>query len=126
MDRKKFRQFLHDNFSMTDDVIMDRIFKYFNKVSSDDIDTEEWVLGFNIFLKGSENDKNNCKITAKGSDEELTRFCFDIYDLNEDGFISKEEMMLLLKDCMFKAADTQDEDGDEGVKVWNNSKNIFS
>ena len=52
-----------------------------------------------------------------GSDEELTRFCFDIYDLNEDGFISREEMMLLLKDCMFKATETQDEDGDEGVKV---------
>ena len=32
---------------------MDRIFKYFNKVSSDDIDTEEWVLGFNVFLKGA-------------------------------------------------------------------------
>ena len=52
MDRKKFRQFLHDNFNMTDDVIMDRIFKYFNKVSTDDIDTEEWVLGFKVFLKG--------------------------------------------------------------------------
>lgn len=25
-------------------------------------------------------------------------------------------MMLLLKDCMFKASHTQDEDGDEGVK----------
>ena len=25
--------------------------------------------------------------------------------------------MLLLKDCMFKATETQDEDGDEGVKV---------
>ena len=58
MDRKKFRQFLHDNFNMTDDVIMDRIFKYFNKVSTDDIDTEEWVPGFNIFLKGN---------TTKGS-----------------------------------------------------------
>ena len=52
MDRKKFRQFLHDNFNMTDDVIMDRIFKYFNKVATDDIDIEERVLGFNIFLKG--------------------------------------------------------------------------
>ena len=53
MDRKKFRQFLHDNFNITDDVIMDRIFKYFNKVATDDIDIEEWVLGFNVFLKGS-------------------------------------------------------------------------
>ena len=52
MDRKKFRQFLHDKFNFTDDVIMDRIFKYFNRVSTDDIDKEEWVLGFNVFLKG--------------------------------------------------------------------------
>ena len=45
------------------------------------------------------------------------RFCFDIYDLNEDGYISREEMMLLLKDCMLKAKESQDEDADEGVKV---------
>ena len=103
MDRKKFRQFLHDKFNLTDDVIMDRIFKYFNRISTDDIDKEEWVIGFNVFLKGS--------------DEELMKFCFDIYDLNEDGFISREEMMLLLKDCMIKPTDAQDEEGDEGVKV---------
>ena len=53
LDRKKFRQFLHENFNITDDVIMDRIFKYFNKNSTDDIDHEEWVVGFNIFLKGN-------------------------------------------------------------------------
>ena len=53
LDRKKFRQFLHENFKISDDVIMDRIFKYFNKNSTDDIDHEEWVVGFNIFLKGT-------------------------------------------------------------------------
>ena len=47
-----FREFLHDNLDMTDDVIMDRIFKYFNRVSTDDIDIEEWITGFNVFLKG--------------------------------------------------------------------------
>ena len=52
MDRKRFREFLHDNFDMTDDVIMDRIFKYFNKIPTDDIDSEEWVTGFSVFLKG--------------------------------------------------------------------------
>ena len=31
---------------------MDRIFKYFNKNSTDDIDHEEWVVGFSVFLKG--------------------------------------------------------------------------
>ena len=54
LDRKKFRQFLHESFKISDDVIMDRIFKYFNKHSTDDIDHEEWVVGFNIFLKGKD------------------------------------------------------------------------
>ena len=37
-----------------------------------------------------------------GTDEELIKFCFDTYDLNDDGYISREEMLLLLKDCMYK------------------------
>ena len=44
-----FREFLHENLDMTDDVIIDRIFKGFNKHN---IDMQEWVTGFNIFLKG--------------------------------------------------------------------------
>ena len=52
MDRKMFKDFLNDNFGMTDGIIMDRLFKHFNKVPTDDLDLEEWVLGFSIFLKG--------------------------------------------------------------------------
>ena len=52
MDRKLFREFLHHNFDMTDDVLMDRIYKYFNNLNADNIDKQEWILGFNIFLKG--------------------------------------------------------------------------
>ena len=37
---------------MTDDIIMDRIYKFFNNVGGDEIDKEEWIVGFNIFLKG--------------------------------------------------------------------------
>ena len=59
MDRQMFREFLHDKLNMTDDIIMDRIFKYFNKVSTDDIDMEEWIMGFNIFLKGIRNALEN-------------------------------------------------------------------
>ena len=89
---------------MTEDIIMDRIFKYFNKVANDNIGQEEWVIGFNIFMKGSE--------------DEMTRFCFDIYDLNDDGYISKEEMLLLMKDCMYKhVKESNDDEGDDGVKV---------
>ena len=52
VDRKKFREFLNDNFGMTDQIIMDRLFKYFNKQPTDDIDLEEWITGFSIILKG--------------------------------------------------------------------------
>ena len=37
---------------MTDDILMDRIFKYFNSNNDGDITRDEWVIGFNIFLKG--------------------------------------------------------------------------
>ena len=52
MNRKVFRQFLHGSFNMTDDILMDRIFKYFNTNNDGDITRDEWVVGFNIFLKG--------------------------------------------------------------------------
>ena len=52
MDRKLFRQFLHSSFNMTDDILMDRIFKYFNSNNDGDITRDEWIMGFNIFLKG--------------------------------------------------------------------------
>ena len=45
---------------MTEDIIMDRIFKYFNTECQDDIDLEEWITGFNVILKG--NVQTGCKI----------------------------------------------------------------
>ena len=34
-----------------------------------------------------------------GNEEEWTQFCFNIYDLNEDGYITKEEIMTMMKNC---------------------------
>ena len=51
-----------------------------------------------------------------GSIAEQTQYCFEIYDLNDDGFISKEEMLTMMKNCMVKSS-TQEEDGEDGVKV---------
>ena len=50
---------------MTDDILMDRIYKFFNSGGSDEIDGEEWILGFSTFLKGerfnlSTRDVPNC------------------------------------------------------------------
>ena len=51
-----------------------------------------------------------------GSEDEKILFCFTIYDLNGDGFISKEEMITMLKSCLITGKGIE-EDGEEGVKV---------
>ena len=50
-----------------------------------------------------------------GNDEEHIGYCFDIYDLNGDGMISREEMLTMLKTSLGRQG--LDEDPDEGVKV---------
>jgi Ca2+-binding EF-hand superfamily protein len=85
---------------MTDDLIMDRVFKAFDRDNDGYISLEEWVRGLSIFLRGTLN--------------EHTAFCFEVYDFNADGYISRDEMFTLLKKSMVKQA--ADEDPDEGVK----------
>lgn len=100
MDRTAFRTILHNIFKMTDDTIMDRVFKAFDKDNDSQINQEEWIRGLSIFLRGTY--------------EEKISFCFDVYDVNSDGFISREEMFSLLKTCLVKQ--TSDEDPEEGIK----------
>ena len=52
-----------------------------------------------------------------GTHEEQIGYCFKIYDLNEDGFISKEEMLTMMGNCLFQNKNKEEEEGDEGVKV---------
>lgn len=100
MDRGKFREVIIKQFNITDNNILDRLFKAFDKDNDSKLSPDEWVRGMSIFLRG------NLK--------EHIKFCFDVYDLNSDGWISKEEMFQLLKDCLPQKS--QEEDPDEGVK----------
>ena len=52
---------------MTEDIIMDRIFKYFNTECQDDIDLEEWIRGFNVILKGKIRFRNMLHFTFQYS-----------------------------------------------------------
>ena len=76
MDRVTFQDFLHETFNMTDDILMDRMFKFFDSRGGGLISREEWVMGLNVLLKG-------------GLQEQLS-YTFSIYDLNHDGFITRE------------------------------------
>ncbi|XP_006002686.1 calaxin isoform X2 [Latimeria chalumnae] len=44
----------------------------------------------------------------------MDRDCFDVYDLNGDGYVSREEMFHMLKHCLVKQP--AEEDPDEGIK----------
>ena len=55
MDRTRFREFLHNAFDMTDDILLDRIFKYFDDDNDGFINREEWILGLSVFMKGTYN-----------------------------------------------------------------------
>ena len=52
MDRTRFREFLHNAFDMTDDILLDRIFKYFDNDNDGFISRDELIMGLSVFLKG--------------------------------------------------------------------------
>ncbi|XP_067009300.1 calaxin [Anabrus simplex] len=101
LDRVVFRELLHNTFDLvTEEVLMDRIFCAFDRYNDGVIRLEEWVCGLSVFLRGTT--------------EERTAFCFLVYDLNNDGFLTRDEMFHLLRNCLIKHPG--DEDPDEGVK----------
>ena len=87
MCRFDFRCFLMDVFAMNEDLMMDRIFTFFDKKIDGTVTREEWVIGLSVVLRGEL--------------DELIAFAFFVYDLNQDGLISKEEMWCMLKDALF-------------------------
>ncbi|XP_045481716.1 EF-hand calcium-binding domain-containing protein 1 [Harmonia axyridis] len=101
IDRTIFREVLHNTFDIvTENMLMDRIFCVWDKSNSNLISLESWFHGLDLFLRGS--------IHAQ------IEFCFEVYDINADGYITKEEMFQLMKNCLIKHP--QEEDPEESVK----------
>lgn len=99
-NRNQFREILHKTFGMTEDLLMDRVFRAFDRNSDSIVDDAEWVEGLAVFLRGDLKEKIN--------------YAFQVYDLNGDGYISREEMFQMLKTCLVRQP--TEEDPDEGVK----------
>lgn len=75
---------MHNTFDLViEDSLMDRIFCAWDKNNESVLKVDMWIGGLSIFLRGTF--------------EEKIQYCFRVYDLNSDGYISKDEMIQLLK-----------------------------
>ncbi|NXN06563.1 EFCB1 protein, partial [Indicator maculatus] len=99
-DCNVFRDVLYRMFGMMDDMMMDRVFRTFDRDNNSCISVEEWVGGLAVFLRGTL--------------EERIKYCFEVYDLNGDGYITRDEMFQMLKNSLLKQP--SEEDPDEGIK----------
>ncbi|XP_076469993.1 calaxin-like [Babylonia areolata] len=100
LERVQFRDELCNWFHITDDFLMDRIFRAFDKGSKGYLRAEDFICGMSTLVVGELEDQ--------------TQYCFQVYDLNSDGYISRDEMFHLLKNTLVKQS--TEEDPDEGVK----------
>ncbi|KAF7649444.1 hypothetical protein LDENG_00141400 [Lucifuga dentata] len=100
LDRGKFRSILHSTFGITDDMMLDAVFRTFDKDNDGLVNMEEWIEGLSVLLRGTLDEK--------------IKYCFYVYDLNGDKYISREEMLHMLKDCFIKLP--VEDDPDEAVK----------
>nr|CAH7726904.1 unnamed protein product [Callosobruchus chinensis] len=84
IDRKVFREVLHSTFDIvTENMLMDRIFYVWDRNNCGLITLENWFKGISLFLRGNV--------------QEQAEYCFKVYDLNNDGYITKDEMFQLLR-----------------------------
>ena len=56
-----FRDLLHDSFSMTEEILMDRVFRAFDEDLDGFISMKDWVQGLSTFLRGSLDEKTKCE-----------------------------------------------------------------
>ncbi|XP_012152209.2 calaxin [Megachile rotundata] len=101
IDRGIFRNLLHNTFKViTEDTLVERIFCCWDRENEGIIRLEPWIMGLDLYLRGSFREK--------------IEFCFRVYDLNSDGFITKDEIFQLFKNCLMKQPG--EEDPDEAVR----------
>lgn len=100
LDRGKFQSTLQYAFDITDDMIMDGVFRTFDKDNDGFLSVKEWIAGLSVLLRGTLDEK--------------MKYCFTVYDLNSDGYISRDEMFHLLRNSLTRQPN--EEDPDEGIK----------
>lgn len=96
--RSQFRKIFHYCFNIPD-FLWDRIFIALERTITPTVTIDTWAKTMSLYLRGTFDDK----IT----------YCFNCYDIQGDGIIRRDQMIILMKNCVFKE---HDEDAAEAVK----------
>lgn len=99
ISRQQFTTVFDTAFGMADNVMLGRIFSALDTGATSYVTMETWVQMMSLFLRGTF--------------EEKVKYCFRVYDIQGDGMIRRDHMMLLLRSAFVKA---QDEEVEEAVK----------
>ncbi|XP_062555548.1 calaxin-like [Armigeres subalbatus] len=84
---------------MSDNVMLRRIYAALDKGATSYVTMETWIQTLSLFLRGTF--------------EEKIKYCFKVYDIQGEGLIRRDHMMLLMRSAFVKP---QDEDVEEAVK----------
>ncbi|XP_001647702.2 EF-hand calcium-binding domain-containing protein 1 [Aedes aegypti] len=99
ISRQQFTTVFDTAFGMADNVMLGRIFAALDKGATSYVTMETWVHTLSLFLRGTF--------------EEKLKYCFKVYDIQGEGMIRRDHMMLLLRSAFIKP---QDEEVEEAVK----------
>ncbi|CAG7834835.1 unnamed protein product [Allacma fusca] len=82
MDRMQFRSVLFHTLEISETFILDRIFRVVDQNGNDVIDGDEFVQCLSTMMRGSL--------------EEHLNFCYNVYDVNGDRSLAREEIFMCL------------------------------
>lgn len=98
INRPVFNDILFNFFDFTNDTMMERIFRALTHSSANSVLTyDDWIYALNIFLRGSFM--------------QMTNFAFTVYDHQQRGHLTKEDVQYFLRDVLI--AKLPEEDADE-------------
>jgi Ca2+-binding EF-hand superfamily protein len=95
MDRILFREVFQRQFGMTNDIMLDQMYYFFDADHEGSISITEWIKNLSVLLRGN-------------LDEQI-KYCYTVYDLNGDGGIGRQEIENLLRGCLIKVPGIDEE-----------------